>query len=279
MATIVRQSGDVITAPRLRDRPAAYGVIRECLQINDAGAAPSALSVFIGVPPLTRKAQTWFTGALGELAVAELLATLGDGWTVLHSVPVGVGENDIDHLLVGPGGVFALNTKHHRGAKIWIAGPSVLVNGHKVGYVQKAETEARRVSECLRESMRIDGLAVTPVVVLVGPRKVTVRVAPREVQFVASQEIVGWLQSRPPVLDASTVEAIAASADLYTTWHSRPESLEAIQQVASRFERLRAEVVAADRRWRGTQRAIQIAGGGVVAIATTAAMAIFALVV
>ena len=100
MATIVRQSGDVITAPRLRDRPAAYGVIRECLQINDAGAARSALSVFIGVPPLTRKAQTWFTGALGELAVAELLATLGDGWTVLHSVPVGVGENDIDHLLV-----------------------------------------------------------------------------------------------------------------------------------------------------------------------------------
>ncbi|THG32333.1 NERD domain-containing protein [Naasia lichenicola] len=279
MVRSVREQGDVIAAPRLSDRPAAYGLIRECLQINDAGAQPSQLASFIGVRPLSRKAHTWYAGVLGELAVAELLLTLGPEWRIFHSVPVGVGENDIDHLLIGPGGVFAMNTKHHRGAKVWVAGPSVLVNGQKVGYVQKAETEARRVSDCLRDSLRSAAVPVTPVVVLVGPRKLTVRTAPREVSFVRDEQLLDWLREQPTVLSAHEIEAIAAGADLYTTWHSRPESLDATLQVTARFDRLRAEVAAADRRWRGTQRAIQIAGMGVVAIAAMGAFAAFFLLV
>jgi hypothetical protein len=33
-------------------------------------------------------------------------------WTVLHSVPVGTGSTDIDHIAIGPAGVFTLNTKY-----------------------------------------------------------------------------------------------------------------------------------------------------------------------
>ncbi|MGA5029945.1 nuclease-related domain-containing protein [Streptomyces cellulosae] len=34
------------------------------------------------------------------------------GWRALHSIPL-ANKVDIDHLLIGPGGVFSINTKHH----------------------------------------------------------------------------------------------------------------------------------------------------------------------
>jgi hypothetical protein len=32
-------------------------------------------------------------------------------WRCRHSIPVGSNGADIDHLVIGPGGVFTLNTK------------------------------------------------------------------------------------------------------------------------------------------------------------------------
>ncbi|MCE0446144.1 NERD domain-containing protein [Streptomyces tricolor] len=42
----------------------------------------------------------------------ELERLASYGWHVLHGVPKSNG-GDIDHLLIGPGGVFSLNTKTH----------------------------------------------------------------------------------------------------------------------------------------------------------------------
>ncbi len=43
-------------------------------------------------------------GANGEETVgARLEKLVKHGWHVLHSIPVGKGDSDIDHLLIGPG--------------------------------------------------------------------------------------------------------------------------------------------------------------------------------
>ena len=39
---------------------------------------------------------------------------------------VGERGSDIDHLAIGPGGVFTINAKHHAGAKIWVGGDTFL---------------------------------------------------------------------------------------------------------------------------------------------------------
>ena len=51
-----------------------------------------------------------------------MLAQLGPEWTVLHSVPVGRGKSDIDHIAIGPPGVFTINTKFSPGKDVWVAG-------------------------------------------------------------------------------------------------------------------------------------------------------------
>lgn len=87
--------------------------------------------------------RSWRVGADGEFAVAELLVELNPvslipwprrkppAWRVLHSVPVGDGRTDIDHVLIGPPGVVTINTEHHHHhhAKLVLDGVSVVTAG------------------------------------------------------------------------------------------------------------------------------------------------------
>ena len=54
------------------------------------------------------------SGILGEEAVADALAVLPSSYWVLHGVLTGHG--DVDHVVIGPTGVFALETKAWRGS-------------------------------------------------------------------------------------------------------------------------------------------------------------------
>ena len=87
----------------------------------------------LGVSPLDEERTAWYRGALGEATVGRLLEKLPEGWTVLHAVPVGKGDSDIDQVVIGPGGVFTINTKNHAGQKVWVAGRTLLVSGHPSG--------------------------------------------------------------------------------------------------------------------------------------------------
>lgn len=82
-------------------------------------------------------------GANGEESVGARLEKLEKhGWHVLHSIPVGKGDSDIDHLLIGPGGVYTVNTKNHPGKQVWVGQHVIKVNGHSTRYLPIARYEA-----------------------------------------------------------------------------------------------------------------------------------------
>jgi hypothetical protein len=61
-------------------------------------------------------AVAWRRGAAGERRTARLLDPLErHGWAVLHDLAVPASRANIDHLLIGPGGVFVVDSKHYRG--------------------------------------------------------------------------------------------------------------------------------------------------------------------
>jgi hypothetical protein len=169
-----------ILAESLGLRSPATSVIAECLRVQATVPPNTAVQRFFGVSPLGREAEPWYVGALGELDVARRLGGLGPGWYVLHSVPIGTGSSDLDHVVIGPSGVFTINTKHHRGQNVWIGGRRILVNGPRTDHLRNAKHEAKRTSQLLSVAARalVD---VTPIIAVVGARRMTVRERPHDV--------------------------------------------------------------------------------------------------
>jgi len=64
--------------------------------------------------------RAWRVGAKGEEKVGKELTKLPDGWHVLHAVQVSDAGTDIDHVVIGPAGVFTLNTKRHPDGKVTV---------------------------------------------------------------------------------------------------------------------------------------------------------------
>jgi Nuclease-related domain len=84
-------------------------------------AAPAGVTVAAGLGWLLRfrvapNTLAWRRGAVGERRTARLLAPLErHGWAVLHDLAVPGSAANIDHLVIGPGGVVVIDTKQYRG--------------------------------------------------------------------------------------------------------------------------------------------------------------------
>ncbi|WP_445520227.1 nuclease-related domain-containing protein [Streptomyces sp. NEAU-174] len=112
--------------------------------------------------------DSWYTGLEGERRVGRELARLSPlGWRVLHGIEKSNG-GDIDHLLIGPGGVFNINTKAHRGASVWVGDTMARVNGGQPQpYAAASKAEAQYVRGVLGRYCDF-AVAVEPVLVFVG---------------------------------------------------------------------------------------------------------------
>lgn len=162
----------------------------------------------------------WSVGAAGEQLVADELRKLSEldpRWGFINSIPVNAKGTDIDHLVIGPGGVFTINTKHHRDAKIWVAGDMLMVNGGKTWYVGNARKEAVRATARLYGAT---GLRVTAwgMVVPVGAASITIKESPADVVVVNRRRIVSFFQNVPAVLDKSAVLQLFEAARDSRTW-------------------------------------------------------------
>ena len=220
----------------MRDRTAGYSVMAEVVRLQSAVPPRSALARVFGVRPLTGDARPWYIGAIGEREVGSLLSRLPAGWTVFHAVPVGDGEADIDHLVVGPGGVFVVNTKNHEGARIWVGERTVMVNGTKHPYARNSELEASRIRRVLASAGIV--APVHAVVAVLGAKNFTVRQQPQRVAVLQADRLLRWLTRRTPVVDAPTQHAIVELFDAPTTWRS----VESGADTAVRFASIHREV-------------------------------------
>jgi hypothetical protein len=62
------------------------------------------------------EARAWRRGAVGERRTARLLGPLErHGWAILHDLALPGSRANLDHLMIGPGGVFVIDSKQYRG--------------------------------------------------------------------------------------------------------------------------------------------------------------------
>jgi len=220
--------------------------IIELLRVQSAVPPRSAIARLFGLSPLSAESRPWYEAAVSEIEVGDALARLGDDWVVLHAVPVGTGTTDIDHVVIGPGGVFIINTKNHPGQTVWASQRAFLVSGIRHPYIRNMEYEMGRVERLLSSAAGIS-VEVSGILAIVAAKSITVREKHRDVTVLSTASIVQWLLDRRVVLSAVEVAAIGDSAELAATWQHDGEPVSDRDSLRERFAELRAEARSA---WR-----------------------------
>jgi hypothetical protein len=159
--------------------------------------------------------RAWRRGANGERAAARWLGRLPAGWHLIHDIALGTRGANIDHLVVGPGGVFAINAKNLTGA-VWIGRGMVLHEGHRTDFLTKAAAEARRASAMLGAAIGRP-VEVKGVVAILADEW-TIEGRPSDVFVAAPRGVKDWMLRLPAVLTPGRVDRIAAAAADPTTW-------------------------------------------------------------
>lgn len=147
------------------------------------------------------EARSWKVGGEGEEAVARYLAPLEkDGWLVIHDLTLSAGGANVDHLVVGPPGVFSINTKNHRDANVWVASRMIMVAGAKKGdYLVKAVGEAKRVQAGIAAHTEVP-FTVTPALAFIC-KEMKVKEEPADVLVARGSELARRLGRMGRTLD------------------------------------------------------------------------------
>ncbi|MFF0595925.1 nuclease-related domain-containing protein [Streptomyces antibioticus] len=161
--------------------------------------------------------RSWADGLTGERLTARRLNRLrGRGWFTLHAIQWASGA-DIDHLAIGPAGVFSINSKRHRGKAVWYGDTAMTVNGASTRHIAVSQSEARRVSRVLSQRCGVD-VPVRPVISVVHAAKLTVKGSNPPVLVLAVEHLDRVLSGLAPVLSPDQVARIYSAARDAETW-------------------------------------------------------------
>jgi hypothetical protein len=155
-------------------------------------------------------AVAWRRGAAGERRTARLLGPLErHGWVVLHDLAVPNSAANIDHLAIGPGGVFVIDSKQYRGRLRLDALGKLWHGRHPLApTVRTASWEADQAAQVLPDP----GMAVVPIVAVHGAQVPWGKVVTDGVPVVSARRLPSMLRALPVVLGPERVAWLADQA-------------------------------------------------------------------
>jgi hypothetical protein len=155
-------------------------------------------------------AVAWRRGSAGERRTARLLSPLErHGWAVLHDLAVPGSRANLDHLVIGPGGVFMIDSKQYRG-RLQLDPSGRLWHGRYplAPTLRALSLEADRAALALPDP----GVAVVPIVAVHGARVPWGKVVVEGVPVVPARRLPSMLRQLPAVLGPERVAAVADQA-------------------------------------------------------------------
>jgi len=169
----------------------------------------------IGYARMLPKARRLVRGERGELKVAEALEDLrSGGYRIFHDL-CRDGFN-IDHVVVGPAGVFAIETKYcsGRGVINFRNGEGLFLNDQPWQGVRDPVTQARgnaaEIRKLIHENCAVNVL-VTAVVVFVGEWKVKEKWQTTDARVVSESQLRQYFERQDqPQLTRNEIKLIAS---------------------------------------------------------------------
>jgi hypothetical protein len=154
----------------------------------------------------------WRRGAAGERRTARLLAPLERrGWAILHDLAIPGTAANIDHLVIGPGGVLVVDSKQYRG-RLQVDRDGMLWHGRHllVSALRRVLWQADQADEVLG----VADVQVTPIVAAHGAAVPWGVRQADGVTILPARRVPDLLQALLPILGPERVAWLADRARL-----------------------------------------------------------------
>jgi Nuclease-related domain len=202
-------------------------VVQQFQQWNHAGPQPQLWLCFAIVATVV--SVIWFLrlrptvrninrGERGERHVADVLEELRvDGYKPIHDIVA--DRFNIDHVLVGPAGVFAIETKYRsgKGEITFRDTEGVSVGGRleEKDCLKQARANATAIRDLIHESCGRREW-VTPIVVFVGDWKIRNKWRDTHVRVFTPERLLDYIRDQQPQLTRSEIQLIASHLERST---------------------------------------------------------------
>ncbi|GAA1524904.1 hypothetical protein GCM10009678_02720 [Actinomadura kijaniata] len=214
----------VLAAEYRRERVAVRGLVAVSAGVVAAGVLPwragpvVAIVVFVGHTLYERSRHEplaeWRRGALAERRTGRRLRRLDPvGHHVLHDRALPGATANLDHLVVGLTGVYAIVSRRWRwGVRVRVEGRRLWVGRRPAGNVAVAARAARTVSEGLSKELDHQ-VAVMPLVAVHGARVPRGGLEHAGVALYAVREVAAVIAGEPVIFTSAQVATVAAAAE------------------------------------------------------------------
>ncbi len=154
--------------------------------------------------------RRWQRDARARDKVGTKLANMSRDWTALHDVLLGPGGSALDHLVIGPAGVFPMCTTMGTGHLV-VHQDDIRVHGRTTDLVAHAQRTAEAVRTGLVAPLGLD-VPIHPAVVVVGAPP-DIRRLPPDVAVVHLHGLRQWLRRQPTgALDDDEIRLLVTTA-------------------------------------------------------------------
>ena len=110
--------------------------------------------------------NSWGTGYMVEELVGTKLAALGDNYLVIHDLSKGKGRENIDHVVIGPTGIFVIESKANRNAMVYYQNNQRIISNLGNKFMKQAARNAcwvrENISSLLKNDEFVHGIIVRP---------------------------------------------------------------------------------------------------------------------
>jgi len=167
------------------------------------------------------EAQAWRRAADGERFVARLLDPLAkQGWGVEHDLPVRGATANLDHVVIGPPGIFAIDVRHYRG-RLRLSHDGLLWHGRT--FLLPTLSTIRSKADRLQDRIGAPDVAVSPIVAVLGGMVPGGQATSMGVTVVSARRLPGLLRNLPPNLTTERAREVAAQMNQRLDAEPAPE--------------------------------------------------------
>jgi hypothetical protein len=169
------------------------------------------VSLLVGLVETPQSITAWRTGGDGEARTAAFLAPLvAGGYRILHDRRIPGSRANIDHICIGPSGIYVIETKSVAG-RVSIRGDDVYLNGRRRAWVDEVRREVEAVERALAVELAVPEIHVRPIICVHRADLPLFSSRAGGIPLLTGKELLKHLGSGPPVLGS---DAIARLADL-----------------------------------------------------------------